>query len=122
MTTYLSLTQAADDLGVPAHVLRFWETKFSTLKPMLRGSRRLYSETDMAQLRRIQTLLYEKGYTIRVVQAMLVQETALPLMPAPIPAPAVHEPRIEPRIEATHNALLEELRACHAVLRRALMA
>jgi len=64
----------SDELDVPQHVLRFWETKFSHIKPMKRGGgRRYYRPEDLALLRRIRELLYTEGYTIKGVQRLLRQ-------------------------------------------------
>ena len=62
----------ADDLHIPQHVLRFWETKFPQVKPLKRGGgRRYYRPDDIALLRRISDLLYTQGYTIKGVQRLL---------------------------------------------------
>ncbi|MEX2618122.1 MAG: MerR family transcriptional regulator [Alphaproteobacteria bacterium] len=59
------------DLDVPQHVLRFWESKFSQIKPLKRGGgRRYYRPEDVAVLRRIRELLYSDGYTIKGVQKL----------------------------------------------------
>ena len=69
---FRTISEAADELGVPQHVLRFWETKFSTIKPMKRGGgRRYYRTEDVLLLRGIRNLLYEQGFTIRGVQKIL---------------------------------------------------
>jgi DNA-binding transcriptional MerR regulator len=63
--------EAADELGVPQHVLRFWETKFSFLRPMKRaGGRRFYRPQDIAILRGVHVLLHSEGYTIKGVQKL----------------------------------------------------
>ncbi|MDB5654054.1 MAG: transcriptional regulator, MerR family, partial [Tardiphaga sp.] len=62
----------ADDLDIPQHVLRFWETRFTQIKPMKRsGGRRYYRPDDVDLLRGIRRLLYGEGYTIRGVQRIL---------------------------------------------------
>lgn len=69
---FLTISEVADSLAVPQHVLRFWETKFSQIRPLKRGGgRRYYRPEDVALLRRIHTLLYTEGYTIRGVQKLL---------------------------------------------------
>lgn len=69
---FRTISEVADDLGLPQHVLRFWETRFSQIKPMKRGGgRRYYRPEDMDLLGGIQFLLYEKGYTIKGVQRIL---------------------------------------------------
>jgi DNA-binding transcriptional MerR regulator len=62
----------ADDLHIPQHVLRFWETKFPQVQPLKRGGgRRYYRPDDIGLLRRIADLLYTQGYTIKGVQRLL---------------------------------------------------
>ncbi len=69
---FRTISEVANDLGLPQHVLRFWETRFSQIKPMKRGGgRRYYRPDDVDLLRGIQFLLYEKGYTIKGVQRIL---------------------------------------------------
>ena len=67
-----AIGDVADTLGLPAHVLRFWETKFPQVRPLKRGGgRRYYRPEDVDLLRRIQRLLYGEGYTIKGVQRLL---------------------------------------------------
>lgn len=69
---FRTISEVADELGVPQHVLRFWETKFSAVRPMKRaGNRRYYRPEDLDLLRVINKLLYVDGYTIRGVQKLL---------------------------------------------------
>lgn len=69
---FRTISEVADDLHIPQHVLRFWETKFPQIKPLKRGGgRRYYRPDDIALLRRISDLLYIQGYTIKGVQRML---------------------------------------------------
>jgi DNA-binding transcriptional MerR regulator len=69
---FRTISEVAEDLNVPQHVLRFWETKFSTIKPMKRGGgRRYYRPEDVAVLKKIHHLLYTEGYTIKGVQKLL---------------------------------------------------
>lgn len=71
-SAFRTISEVADDLEVPPHVLRFWETKFSQVRPLKRGGgRRYYRPEDVALLRRIRTLLYQDGYTIKGVQKLL---------------------------------------------------
>jgi DNA-binding transcriptional MerR regulator len=71
-TAFRTISEVADDLHIPQHVLRFWETKFPQLKPLKRGGgRRYYRPEDIALLRRISDLLYTQGYTIKGVQRLL---------------------------------------------------
>lgn len=69
---FRTISEVADDLEVPPHVLRFWETKFSQVRPLKRGGgRRYYRPEDVALLKRIRELLYSDGYTIKGVQRLL---------------------------------------------------
>jgi DNA-binding transcriptional MerR regulator len=71
-TAFRTIGEVAEDLDIPAHVLRFWESKFSQLKPLKRGGgRRYYRPEDIQLLRRIRQCLYQEGYTIRGVQKLL---------------------------------------------------
>lgn len=72
---FRTISEVADELEVPKHVLRFWEAKFAHLKPMKRGGgRRYYRPEDVALLRGIRFLLYNDGYTIRGVQKILREQ------------------------------------------------
>jgi len=69
---FRTISEVATDLDVPQHVLRFWESKFSQIRPMKRGGgRRYYRPQDVDLLRGIRHLLYGEGYTIRGVQKIL---------------------------------------------------
>ena len=69
---FRTISEVADDLDLPQHVLRFWETRFSQIKPMKRGGgRRYYRPQDVELLRGIRALLYGEGYTIKGVQRLL---------------------------------------------------
>jgi DNA-binding transcriptional MerR regulator len=69
---FRTISEVADDLDIPQHVLRFWETRFAQIKPMKRsGGRRYYRPDDVHLLRGIRRLLYGEGYTIRGVQRIL---------------------------------------------------
>ena len=69
---FRTISEVAEDLDIPQHVLRFWETRFAQIKPMKRsGGRRYYRPDDVDQLRGIRRLLYGEGYTIRGVQRIL---------------------------------------------------
>src|SRR5215469_13494071 len=64
--------EVAEELDLPAHVLRFWESKFPEIRPLKRGGgRRYYRPEDVDLLRRIRQFLYQEGYTIRGVQKLL---------------------------------------------------
>jgi DNA-binding transcriptional MerR regulator len=69
---FRTISEVADDLDLPQHVLRFWETRFTQIRPMKRGGgRRYYRPDDVDLLRGIRSLLYGEGYTIRGVQRIL---------------------------------------------------
>jgi DNA-binding transcriptional MerR regulator len=69
---FRTISEVADDLDIPQHVLRFWETRFAQIKPMKRsGGRRYYRPDDVDLLKGIRRLLYGEGYTIRGVQRIL---------------------------------------------------
>jgi DNA-binding transcriptional MerR regulator len=83
---FRTIGEVADDLDLPAHVLRFWESKFAQLKPLKRrGGRRYYRPEDVTLLRRIRQCLYQDGYTIRGVQKLLGADAG---EPAAAPGPA----------------------------------
>ena len=72
---FRTISEVADELGVPKHVLRFWEIKFPQIKPMKRGGgRRYYRPEDVGLLRGIQVLLHSEGFTIRGVQKILREQ------------------------------------------------
>jgi DNA-binding transcriptional MerR regulator len=72
---FRTISEVADELDIPQHVLRFWETRFSQIKPMKRsGGRRFYRPDDVDLLRGIRRLLYGEGYTIRGVQRILKEQ------------------------------------------------
>ena len=71
---FRTISEVADELDLPQHVLRFWETKFRQILPMKRGGgRRYYRPQDVDLIRRIKSLLHTEGYTIKGVQRMLSQ-------------------------------------------------
>jgi len=71
-TAYRTISEVSEALDVPQHVLRFWETKFTQVRPLKRGGgRRYYRPEDIRLLQKIQKLLYEDGYTIKGVQRLL---------------------------------------------------
>ncbi len=72
---FRTISEVADDLDVPQHVLRFWESRFTQIRPMKRGGgRRYYRPDDIDLLRGIRHLLYGQGYTIRGVQRILREQ------------------------------------------------
>jgi DNA-binding transcriptional MerR regulator len=110
---FRTISEAADVLDLPQHVLRFWETRFSQIKPMKRsGGRRYYRPSDIALLQGIRHLLYDEGYTIKGVQRILREQgiahvvsfadqtvagpPANPPAARPVPAPQPVAPTIGP--------------------------
>src|SRR6516164_10079437 len=74
---FRTISEAAAELGLPQHVLRFWETRFPQIKPLKRaGGRRYYRPRDIELLRLIKHLLYGEGYTIKGVQRVLKEQDA----------------------------------------------
>lgn len=101
---FRTISEVAEALDLPQHVLRFWETKFNQIKPMKRGgNRRYYRPDDVELLRTIRQLLHNDGYTIRGVQKLLrengVRQTVTAILAG---EPAGHE-NIEsaPKAEAS---------------------
>jgi DNA-binding transcriptional MerR regulator len=96
---FRTIREVSEELDVPQHVLRFWESKFTQIKPLKRGGgRRYYRPDDIVLLRRIRALLYVEGYTIKGVQKLLREGGAkaldagagdvAPVAPAPAAEPA----------------------------------
>ena len=72
---FRTISEVADDLDLPQHVLRFWETRFTQIKPLKRGGgRRYYRPDDVALITGLKTLLYGQGYTIKGVQRILKEQ------------------------------------------------
>ena len=92
---FRTISEAAEELDVPQHVLRFWETRFSQIRPMKRGGgRRYYRPEDMDLLRTIRSLLYGEGYTIRGVQRLL-KERGMRAVIAMGPAGGLGQPALD---------------------------
>src|ERR1051325_1154485 len=69
---FRTISEVAEDLALPQHVLRFWETRFTQIKPMKRGGgRRYYRPQDVDLIKGIRHMLYDQGYTIKGVQKLL---------------------------------------------------
>jgi DNA-binding transcriptional MerR regulator len=111
---FRTISEVATELGVPQHILRYWETRFPQLKPLQRaGNRRYYRPEDVALARRIHELLDQQGYTIRGVQQLLAGNGAA--------APAVPPAATLPERESVKPALvLEELKVLRDLLQDAL--
>lgn len=99
---FRTISEVADELDVPQHVLRFWETKFTQIKPLKRGGgRRYYRPEDVALLKRIHNLLYTEGYTIKGVQKLLKGQGKAQVVAA--------EPVAAPRVAVAAEALLAKV-------------
>ena len=90
---FRTISEAADELGVPQHVLRFWETRFSFIRPMKRaGGRRFYRPQDIGVLAGVRALLHRDGMSIKAVQALYKDEGVKRIVAAAEPQPAPPEP------------------------------
>jgi DNA-binding transcriptional MerR regulator len=120
---FRTISEAADELGVPQHVLRFWETRFSFIRPMKRaGGRRFYRPQDLLVLRGVQTLLHQEGYTIKGVQKLHKEQGLQQLvavgegrrvMP---PSPGVAGAALDPVARQRLGGVLSDLEAVKARL------
>ena len=136
---FRTISEVADELHIPQHVLRFWETKFPQIKPLKRGGgRRYYRPDDIQLLRRVSDLLYIQGYTIKGVQRLLregggqlsdnippataAERAAAEAERASVAAPELSEPASRPdtdevaRLRALLKHSLDELTALRAML------
>ena len=116
-SAFRTIGELSDELGLPQHILRYWETRFPQLRPLQRaGNRRYYRAEDVALAKRIDGLLNREGYTVKGVQKLLAaggSSTAVP--PTPIAAP-------QPTTAPAPSALLGDLRAIRDRLAKALAA
>ena len=111
---FRTIGELASDLGVPQHILRYWETRFPQLRPLQRaGNRRYYRPADVALARRIHRLLNQDGYTIRGVQQLLARGESTPGEVAPpviAPTPAnQQDPFPAEALRALRRSLVEAL-------------
>ncbi len=114
---FRTIGELASELGVPQHILRYWESRFPQLKPLQRaGNRRYYRPADVALARRIHRLLNQDGYTIRGVQQLLAsgdgEGAEPPARTGPAPAASAQ----------TSDFPLDDLKAIRRVLSEALDA
>lgn len=121
---FRTIGEAAEVIGVPQHVLRFWETRFPELQPMKRGGgRRYYRPADMTLLETIRSLLHDQGMTIRGAQLLIASSKGgdvapampaaagdvLPAAPVSLPAEqAAQRPRL---VSSEGRAVLLDVRA-----------
>jgi DNA-binding transcriptional MerR regulator len=137
---FRTISEAAEELDLPQHVLRFWETRFSTIKPLKRGGgRRYYRPEDVMLLKGIRHLLYDQGFTIKGVQRIIKDKGARHVIAigegGPLPVPATPAGKLDvaaiapptgggPRVlddadREKLNAVLRELLECKRILERA---
>ncbi|CAG0894235.1 unnamed protein product [Cyprideis torosa] len=132
---FRTISEVADKLDVQQHVLRFWETKFSQVRPLKRGGgRRYYRPEDVALLERIHHLLYTQGYTIKGVQKLLKEQgkakiiasaqgedmgvmAAQPKVQAPVAAEKPQKAGISAQQRAMLEIMLAELKAMRAMIK-----
>ena len=108
---FRTISEVSEELDVPQHVLRFWESKFTQVKPLKRGGgRRYYRPDDVVLLRKIRDLLYAEGYTIKGVQKLLREGGPREAAPRadtpelPLNAPAAEAPPDDDESEADEPA------------------
>ncbi|WP_203292363.1 MerR family transcriptional regulator [Maricaulis parjimensis] len=140
---FRTISEAADEIGVPAHVLRFWESKFPQISPLKRaGGRRFYRPQDLQLLRGVKRLLYEDGFTIKGARKFIKDNGVASVLElgdgAPSPVAAQAEPqavdasdieRPEPRPQPARPAgspqrqlqdILDDLEGARAKLKAAI--
>ncbi|EPR14721.1 transcriptional regulator [Sphingobium indicum IP26] len=109
---FLTISELASELGLPQHILRYWETRFTQLRPLQRsGNRRYYRPADVALVRRINHLLNVEGFTVRGAQKALADGGGDP--PLATPAPKNDETDagadLLPRLEAIRAVLAKAI-------------
>lgn len=132
---FRTISEVANELDVPQHVLRFWETRFSQVRPMKRGgNRRYYRPADVELLRAICHLLYTDGYTIKGVQKLFrekgVRKTVDEILDGAVqglaesepvapdaPAPAEATTEVDAPADDELGAIIGELKALRSLLR-----
>jgi DNA-binding transcriptional MerR regulator len=120
---FRTIGELAGELGIPQHILRYWETRFPQLRPLQRaGNRRYYRPEDVALARRIHRLLNQEGYTVRGVQRVLEEkEGRAPVSePAPVPAALAPQPAASAQPAGSQAMQLDALQALRGELARAL--
>jgi len=116
-TAFRTISEVSEELEVPQHVLRFWETRFAQVRPMKRaGGRRYYRPEDVDLLRRIRDMLYRQGLTIRGVQQVLKAERR-PQRAAAAEEESPAAPTGDPMVRELY-ALRDELVALRRLLQR----
>lgn len=108
-TAFRTIGEVAAALDLPQHILRYWETRFTQLRPMQRaGGRRYYRPEDIALVKRINHLLNQEGYTVKGVQKLLAEEAAKG-QPAPISQAPPARFDIVPTLTAIRNRIARAL-------------
>lgn len=119
---FRTITEVADLLDVQQHVLRFWETKFTQIKPMKRaGGRRYYRPEDVRLLQAVRRLLHQEGYTIRGVQKLLRENGVKAMLEwsdeeSPVPAPERELPPGPALDKGALSAIRDDIKAARALL------
>ena len=112
-SAFRTISEVAEELDVQQHVLRFWETKFSQVRPLKRGGgRRYYRPEDLALLKKIHHLLYTEGYTIKGVQKLLREQGKKALLeqdtePEAVEAANSEAHAVREGLSASQRSLLE---------------
>lgn len=115
-SAFRTIGELAEELGLPQHILRYWETRFPQLRPLQRaGNRRYYRPEDVALAKRIHLLLNREGYTVKGVQKLLATGGSSVPQPAAAAAPAAPQARTPP-------VSIDDLRAIRDRLAKALAA
>ena len=120
---FRTISEVSEDLDVPQHVLRFWESKFAQIKPLKRGGgRRYYRPEDVTLLGHIRDLLYRDGYTIRGVQKLLREPGARSRLEAgeAVAAPAEADADMAEELSPDREAALRDIHTELLELRRLL--
>ncbi|HEX7877550.1 MAG TPA: MerR family transcriptional regulator [Sphingobium sp.] len=109
---FLTISELSSELGLPQHILRYWETRFPQLRPLQRsGNRRYYRPADVVLVRRINQLLNDEGFTVRGAQKALADGGAHAAAASASPAKEAGAPKAD---------LLDRLQAIRAALARAI--
>jgi DNA-binding transcriptional MerR regulator len=107
---FRTIGELAKDLGLPQHILRYWETRFPQLRPLQRaGNRRYYRPEDVALAARINQLLNHEGYTVKGVQKLLLDEPETVVASQPKPARAPMQSSLIPALITIRNRLAKAL-------------
>jgi DNA-binding transcriptional MerR regulator len=109
---FRTIGELATELGLPQHILRYWETRFPQLRPLQRaGNRRYYRPDDVALARRIDRLLNHEGYTVKGVQKLLAGHAEAVTLPSSVPASAPQPSDLLPALRQIRDRLAKALAA-----------